>query len=1138
MDPARRPFVLAVLHQASEDLIDAYKTSTFPPDIAAFLPYTDLSWVNVEKFDAFLRAKDASDASTASVGTSGSSVSPSTPATRDAGVSASGSIADQKGPPASHVSVKQEPADIIDLVSDSEPEAPTTSKVASKSKRRRGGNKSDKSGRIQVTRDIFVDRVVHFGYKDLPPHWPASADAVAYVVDFTGDARAAQTTAGGVPVGMDSFLKKEDMDSWGAGSNGSTSRDTSLILLGKIPSRRSTHRCNGALRCEFFETSLLEGYRRLDSTDMAPTQRIFSRELEQNARDAVTAEGRAASFLRVIESYREEGCPHPNCDGVPKLISYPGVHKSGRTMFVGCSAWKPGQTKHRHGWIPKDVNENLLKSLIYGSASPLPSAAPQGIDTSGFGHGSCASFRHPNTGQKTPCQHPHFVDGHRVTASMVRHECPVRKIVYTSKDPKVSKCVVVIEGVHTHPPWPLHKAGLVAVNDAKESLAASGKMGITSGDLNSAPTTKALLGGTLDSKHAVFRDKRTLRKETNKIKAALNPEGLTWKGIQKMYEDDLKLPLEERYVHDIRCEGTIKIAVCMRPDLIQLIHDPGVIYVVCDFTFKRTRGELNEWEVAIWYTPQRKRVAIARVWSNRFTKDAYKLMFDAFFKSVKTVTGREPCFKALHENGNLHCILFDMEAAQMQGFGEKLVDIVNSDPELRKLFPDPNPDKLVQCVAKLCTVHWERSTKALVGEVGQETVNYLNTFLGMSKKEHIDGWHNFCSKHPSKKLRDWYAHKIQYPWLLPCFNESLSQFPPGLWGDTQTHTNLVEGAHSRANRATGTNLMPVESVQSAREWDSEVAASIRAARETCILSDKNNHDHARMRRAMTRGAAREDKREACIDVADELEQAKAEVAKAKAAVASAAAAKKEIEARVKELKAQQKLLGRAVVRGPRAASDIPSLTVNNTAPGSDGEDGELAEEEVELDAYGHDALADTNTTHMSPPSPRFDSYDALPLSSPPPSSPLPMLNPLASDDSFFGLSDDSYPQDLNGIPPLDLDAIFAGVSTVQPALAGDFSDYYDLFDIPAAPIQNYFNPDVQMDDNWILPPAHASPAFDIGASLPTLPPPPTLPSPLPSPKGTPPPMPSVIGQKRPRDEVDANLIVSGTRTRIKRVRKD
>ncbi|KAJ7813514.1 hypothetical protein B0H14DRAFT_3477813 [Mycena olivaceomarginata] len=94
-----------------------------------------------------------------------------------------------------------------------------------------------------------------------------------------------------------------------------------------------------------------------------------------------------------------------------------------------------------------------------------------------------------------------------------------------------------------------------------------------------------------------------------------------------------------------------------------------------------------------------------------------------------------------------------MEAAQVQGLGYLLAKMVVEDPALRALFPSIDPDKLVQLVLKLCTVHLERSTDELVPVVGQKTLDYLNHIRGFSDPIDIENWHQCCKTHESKKFR-------------------------------------------------------------------------------------------------------------------------------------------------------------------------------------------------------------------------------------------------------------------------------------------------------------------------------------------------------------------------------------------------
>lgn len=95
----------------------------------------------------------------------------------------------------------------------------------------------------------------------------------------------------------------------------------------------------------------------------------------------------------------------------------------------------------------------------------------------------------------------------------------------------------------------------------------------------------------------------------------------------------------------------------------------------------------------------------ARIYYNRATRQAFDLIFEAFFSAIEKVTGRKLKFKAFDDAGNLLSIHFDMEAAQVQGFGDYLVK--NNDSAVSRIF-EKDPDILVQHVVKLCSLHYTR----------------------------------------------------------------------------------------------------------------------------------------------------------------------------------------------------------------------------------------------------------------------------------------------------------------------------------------------------------------------------------------------------------------------------------------------
>ncbi|KAJ7261422.1 hypothetical protein C8J57DRAFT_1513953 [Mycena rebaudengoi] len=982
----RKDFVLATLLQSTQADIDDYKQWIgLPSQLAqnpAYSASNVLEWIKLEKFNDYLVYKSENTVQntmsstqpdvnvpivsritphSATILPTSRNRSPSVEAIKDEEAQSFHPPLPLNGPifveayPCSTpitapVVVKPILRNIINLCtseSESEPiklEQTPTTPLSSEPAPSKPAGRFPKGAKISITRKEKVDRVVHLS--EIPARWPVSNVDTAYILDFSNDSRVKQESDGKKPKGFDEFLKKEDQDSWGKGTNGSASRDTSLTILDGIPCRRSVHTCNGGHKCDFFDPKLLADYQRRDGEDMSLTREIFARELLQNQTDSGSAAGRTASFFRVVQQYKKRGCTSKSeCDGVPVLKKLKAPSNDGKLKFIGCSKWvKTGPWTHTYAAIPADVDESLLAKFLSGSA--LPPAELEAHD----GDGYCARLAHPRHGKKTQCPHIHFRDGVSVTAKMILHRCTAQKIVYTSKDPNIPKCVVIFRGLHSHPPWPAEKPGHAAKEDVKRCMDAGGVLGETGGHLNNSRVTQAVLGASIDIKHPAFRDTRCLHDEVSKLKSDGTPAGLLWAGILADYEDDLKLPLAKRYVHHVHMSGETKIAVAMNPELAALLHEEGVRFIEGDITFKRTKGEMNEWEAAVWYTPSLERVTVARIYTNACSKEAFTHLFDAFFGTVKKVTGKSVRFKVFDPKGNIYSIHFDMEAAQVQGLGAWLSNMVIEDPALRALFPCIDPDKLVQFVLKLCSVHLERSTDGLVPLVGQETVNYLNCIRGLSDPVDIANWNQFCSTHENKKLRDWHAHKVQYPWLLPGYNESLSSFPKGFWQQSPNHTNLVESAHVASNRATKINLLPVEAVRKARIFDAEKAASIAAARETCILVNHHNEDQEH------------------DDVGISILETQAELA-------ALNASKQDAAARLKDLKSQKKELGR-VPRHSTSGRTRPSTSIPKiVGTRSDSSDDEESQLQVEPDASSSPAAPTMSSSPFSSPGPILHSLD-------------------------------------------------------------------------------------------------------------------------------------------------------------------
>jgi hypothetical protein len=76
-------------------------------------------------------------------------------------------------------------------------------------------------------------------------------------------------------------------------------------------------------------------------------------------------------------------------------------------------------------------------------------------------------------------------------------------------------------------------------------------------------------------------------------------------GVYHKFLEERKLPIEEQYIHSVvnSCENSILI-LTFNYHFIQLIHKMTSFEV--DTTFKHAHGELNQWELVIWYAGENR----------------------------------------------------------------------------------------------------------------------------------------------------------------------------------------------------------------------------------------------------------------------------------------------------------------------------------------------------------------------------------------------------------------------------------------------------------------------------------------------------------------------------------------------------
>ncbi|PCH39219.1 hypothetical protein WOLCODRAFT_147045 [Wolfiporia cocos MD-104 SS10] len=277
------------------------------------------------------------------------------------------------------------------------------------------------------------------------------------------------------------------------------------------------------------------------------------------------------------------------------------------------------------------------------------------------------------------------------------------------------------------------------------------------------------------------------------------------------------------------------------------------MYLAIDYTFKRVRGELDEWEVASFSEQYKRRLSLASLYCNRQTEDAFYQLFTEFADAVQRVTGRSLKMLPFHNEGTLRCFVLDAEVAQAQGLGRWLLTINN--PAISGIATS-DPLEIVQYVMKTCRVHFERNIDDLPNAIPKSVIARLKSIIGMCSANDIQSWHEFCMNSPyeavkndlllTNLIQDWYQQKVTHPWILPSINRFLSRIDAASWDLTPSHTNIVETAHASRNRETAIQKPILEAIillfhlYSARERDNVAVRELQLITEQCVMPKRWN----------------------------------------------------------------------------------------------------------------------------------------------------------------------------------------------------------------------------------------------------------------------------------------------------------
>ncbi|KZV94541.1 hypothetical protein EXIGLDRAFT_748607 [Exidia glandulosa HHB12029] len=291
------------------------------------------------------------------------------------------------------------------------------------------------------------------------------------------------------------------------------------------------------------------------------------------------------------------------------------------------------------------------------------------------------------------------------------------------------------------------------------------------------------------------------------IRQPLYPFGTDFEGAQFMLNQQLKLPLTERYVRyakEVVLPGEkdpVRIVICMSPAQSKRLLDAKRVEI--DSAYNRVQSWV-EFEMEEWDTATSQSVTLCRAFITSQTAEAHQLLFREIFRIAEQDTGRSAQFRHLHGRG-LEIVTADEHKGQAKGLGLFLVEIAR---EL--LMPDPYEPEKRLCdltaydhlarILRLCIVHFKRNILKLKGHVAEPVLAAMFSLASTEPHADFEGAKDIIRR-GGKKAADWLHDKEKgAPFALPALYFPLSKIPLNVWLAGKSNSNGVEQKHRNVNR--------------------------------------------------------------------------------------------------------------------------------------------------------------------------------------------------------------------------------------------------------------------------------------------------------------------------------------------------
>ncbi|KAJ7094163.1 hypothetical protein C8R44DRAFT_749669 [Mycena epipterygia] len=617
--------------------------------------------------------------------------------------------------------------------------------------------------KIKITRQLKVDAIID---TTVQSKWTVPHIPTAYRVDFS-NSKAQLTTTAGKLLSLEAYIRIEDQESW-RGSTGHVTGDVLVRgftpdLSQEIHARRCQFYCNGVDTCEFIDPDLFSGCSRY-VPDEGEMQELWNHELEANELEAASAPRTMSRFYtRIMKSKCKI-----ECNGIPIMVlRSKGPSPHGKKFFIGCSKWSRNERyDHLSRPMSANINEDVLRFVMEHNGT-LPDSTTKVNE-------KCVLTVHPRVGLKN-CPYSHIPNGQIKPAKIRRRACPTEMLIFIPVDSDaVNTALVVLINAHNHPAHPKAKPSTEDKLKLGRAVEAAGLTGLTVNKLlNAASTSLVYNGERVSESSPAFTARRKVRDFIVEKKKE-HPGGMGWDGVMyQLSAREVKLLKAECYIHTGMSKNGFRLVVTMHPQIGMFIHK--LLSLNIDYTFKRVKGAMDEWEVVGFLDRFKHRLTFASLFCDKKSDEAFAQLFAELFDTIKQVTGEALKLQPFFPGANCPTVMLDGDVAQAQGFGEFLVSY--NDPEISGIH---SRDRLE--LSPLGGSHVDE----LPSHIPQSVITRLKSIMG---QDDIDEWHDFCRDQLDPAVKNWYAHKLANPWVLP-----------------PNHSNYVETAHAGRNAETATGV--------------------------------------------------------------------------------------------------------------------------------------------------------------------------------------------------------------------------------------------------------------------------------------------------------------------------------------------